>query len=83
MTCLPSLDDVQAQLSRHLLRTACTDIVNLTVNLLAADHMLAVNDESALTPEVRLKYTIYQFIQARKEDNNRLLWTYMRDNFNL
>jgi len=46
------LDDVQVHLSRHLLRTVCTDIANLAVNMLAADHMLAVTDETTLTPEV-------------------------------
>jgi len=40
------------QLCRHLLRTVCTDIVNQAVGLLAADHMLTINDDSALTPEV-------------------------------
>ena len=45
-------DDVQVQLSRHLLRTVCTDIANQAVGLLAADHMLTINDESALSPEV-------------------------------
>ncbi|XP_066028576.1 E3 UFM1-protein ligase 1 homolog [Pocillopora verrucosa] len=48
-------DDVQVQLSRHLLRTVCTDIVNQAVGLLAADHMITINDESTLTPEDRLK----------------------------
>ncbi|KAJ7389903.1 E3 UFM1-protein ligase 1 [Desmophyllum pertusum] len=48
-------DDVQVQLCRHLLRTVCTDIVNQAVGFLAADHMLTINDDSALTPEDRLK----------------------------
>lgn len=48
-------DDVQMQLSRHLLRTICTDIVNQAVGLLAADHMITINDETTLTPEDRLK----------------------------
>ncbi|KAK3742853.1 hypothetical protein QZH41_015373, partial [Actinostola sp. cb2023] len=48
-------DDVQVHLSRHLLRTVCTDIANLAVNMLAADHMLAVTDETTLTPENRMK----------------------------
>jgi len=48
-------DDVQVQLCRHLLKTVCTDIVNQAVSLLAADHMLTINDDSALTPEDRLK----------------------------
>ncbi|XP_032239292.2 E3 UFM1-protein ligase 1 homolog [Nematostella vectensis] len=48
-------EDVQVHLSRHLLRTVCTDITNLMVNMLAADHMLAVTDETTITPETRLK----------------------------
>ena len=56
LNCLLSLlhppEDVQSQLSRHLLRTVCTDMVNLVFNLLAADHMIAVADEATLTTEV-------------------------------
>lgn len=49
--CLLS-DDVQVQLCRHVLRTVCTDIVNQALSLLAADHMITINDDSAFTPEV-------------------------------
>ena len=49
---LISIDDVQVQLCRHLLKTVCTDIVNQAVSLLAAEHMLTMNDDSALTTEV-------------------------------
>lgn len=52
-------DDVQVQLSRHLLRTVCTDIVNQAVGLLAADHMITINDESTLTPEVWMFYVTF------------------------
>ncbi|KAK2551189.1 E3 UFM1-protein ligase 1-like protein [Acropora cervicornis] len=48
-------DDVQVQLSRHLLKTVCADIVNLAVSLLAAEHMITIKDDSAITPEERLK----------------------------
>ncbi|KAK2563482.1 E3 UFM1-protein ligase 1-like protein [Acropora cervicornis] len=44
-------DDVQVQLSRHLLKTVCADIVNLAVSLLAAEHMITIKDDSAITPE--------------------------------
>ena len=56
-------DDVQVQLSRHLLRTVCTDIVNQAVGLLAADHMLTINDDSALSPEVGVRKVIKQVAQ--------------------
>ena len=58
-------DDVQVQLSRHLLRTVCTDIVNQAVGLLAADHMLTINDDSALNPEVGVRKVIKQVAQLR------------------
>ena len=53
-------DDVQVQLCRHLLRTVCTDIVNQAVGLLAADHMLTINDDTALSPEVGVRKVIEQ-----------------------
>lgn len=45
-------DDVQVQLSRHLLKTVCADIVNQAVSLLAAEHMITIKDDAAMTPEV-------------------------------
>ncbi|XP_015771489.1 PREDICTED: E3 UFM1-protein ligase 1 homolog [Acropora digitifera] len=53
-------DDVQVQLSRHLLKTVCADIVNLAVSLLAAEHMITIKDDSAITPEV-LTMLLYFF----------------------
>lgn len=46
-------DDVQVQLSRHLLKTVCADIVNQAVSLLAAEHMITIKDDTAMTPGVR------------------------------
>ncbi|XP_028903049.1 E3 UFM1-protein ligase 1 [Ornithorhynchus anatinus] len=48
-------DDTQTSLSKHLLKTVCTDITNLIFNFLAADLMMAVEDTSAITSEVRKK----------------------------
>lgn len=48
-------DEVQPILSHHLLRTVCTDMTNLAINCLAADHMIAVSDDKTLTHEMRLK----------------------------
>ncbi|XP_043921700.1 E3 UFM1-protein ligase 1 isoform X2 [Protopterus annectens] len=48
-------DDTQVNLARHLLRTVCTDATNLIFNFLAADLMLAVEDHSTITNEVRNK----------------------------
>ena len=44
--------DTQLQLSKHLLKTVCTDLVNLIFNVVAADHMMSVNDESQITQDV-------------------------------
>ena len=42
---------------RHLLRTVCTDIMNLVLNAVATDNMMSVNDESQFTNEVS-RYSI-------------------------
>ena len=39
------------------------DIVNQAVCLLAADHMLTINDDSALSPEVGVRKVIKQVAQ--------------------
>ncbi|KAM9234341.1 E3 UFM1-protein ligase 1 [Dugong dugon] len=48
-------DDTQAALTKHLLKTVCTDITNLIFNFLASDLMMAVDDPAAITNEVRKK----------------------------
>lgn len=48
-------DDTQAALAKHLLKTLCTDITNLVFNFLASDLMLAVDDPTTITSEVRKK----------------------------
>ncbi|XP_031311915.2 E3 UFM1-protein ligase 1 [Camelus dromedarius] len=48
-------DDTQAALTRHLLKTVCTDITNLIFNFLASDLMMAVDDPATITSEVRKK----------------------------
>ena len=47
-------DDVSAQLYKHLLKTLCTDLVNLIINYLAVEHGLlsSTDGESVLTSEV-------------------------------
>lgn len=49
-------DDTQAALTKHLLKTVCTDITNLIFNFLASDLMMAVDDPAAITSEVRKKF---------------------------
>ncbi|MXQ93089.1 hypothetical protein E5288_WYG019683 [Bos mutus] len=48
-------DDTQAALTKHLLKTVCTDITNLVFNFLASDLMMAVDDPATITSEVRKK----------------------------
>lgn len=48
-------DDTQTALTKHLLKTVCTDVTNLIFNFLASDLMMAVDDPSAITSEVRKK----------------------------
>ncbi|KAM4772730.1 E3 UFM1-protein ligase 1 [Rhinophrynus dorsalis] len=48
-------DETQSNLAKHLLKTVCTDITNLIFNFLAADFMMAVEDYTAITSEVRKK----------------------------
>ncbi|GAB5571733.1 E3 UFM1-protein ligase 1 [Prionailurus iriomotensis] len=48
-------DDTQATLTKHLLKTVCTDITNLIFNFLASDLMMAVDDPATITNEVRKK----------------------------
>ncbi|XP_001367653.1 E3 UFM1-protein ligase 1 isoform X3 [Monodelphis domestica] len=48
-------DDAQTNLAKHLLKTVCTDITNLIFNFLAADLMMAVEDPTTLTSEIRKK----------------------------
>ena len=49
------LDLTQEILLKHLLKTMCTDIVNIVVNAVAVDHMMAVTDEEQLTSDVRIR----------------------------
>ncbi|XP_059110050.1 E3 UFM1-protein ligase 1 isoform X2 [Peromyscus eremicus] len=48
-------DDTQTALTKHLLKTVCTDITNLIFNFLASDLMMAVEDPAAITSEIRRK----------------------------
>ncbi|KAF0876069.1 UFL1 ligase, partial [Crocuta crocuta] len=48
-------DDTQTTLTKHLLKTVCTDITNLIFNFLASDLMMAVEDPTTITNEVRKK----------------------------
>ncbi|XP_007940440.1 E3 UFM1-protein ligase 1 [Orycteropus afer afer] len=48
-------DDIQATLTKHLLKTVCTDLTNLIFNFLASDLMMAIDDPAAITSEIRKK----------------------------
>ncbi|KAH1173485.1 E3 UFM1-protein ligase 1 [Mauremys mutica] len=48
-------DETQTSLAKHMLKTVCTDITNLIFNFLATDLMMASEDCTAITSEVRKK----------------------------
>lgn len=48
-------DDLQGQLSKHLLRTLCSDLTNLVVGYLAAEHVPDAEAPPNMAPEVRQK----------------------------
>ena len=47
-----SPDDTQAALTKHLLKTVCTDVTNLIFNFLASELMMAVDNPATITSEV-------------------------------
>ncbi|XP_071396646.1 E3 UFM1-protein ligase 1 [Centroberyx affinis] len=48
-------DETQVHISKHVLKTVCTDVTNILVNFLAADLMMSVENPSSITNEVRVK----------------------------
>ncbi|KAH0622158.1 hypothetical protein JD844_024212 [Phrynosoma platyrhinos] len=48
-------DETQSNIAKHMLKTVCTDITNLIFNFLAADVMMAAEDYTAITSEMRKK----------------------------
>ncbi|MED6236034.1 E3 UFM1-protein ligase 1 [Ataeniobius toweri] len=48
-------DETQVQITKHILKTVCTDVTNILVNFLAADLMMSVENPSTITNEVRVK----------------------------
>ncbi|KAL8186278.1 UNVERIFIED_CONTAM: E3 UFM1-protein ligase 1 [Gekko kuhli] len=48
-------DETQTHIAKHMLKTVCTDITNLIFNFLAADVMMAAEDYTVLTSEMRKK----------------------------
>lgn len=49
-------DDTQTALTKHLLKTVCTDITNLMFNFLASDFLMAVEEPAAITSDIRKKF---------------------------
>ena len=69
-------DDTQPHFSKHLLKTVCTDLVNLVFNTIAADHMMSLNDESQITADVSTAACLLQnlcngLVSARIPDVHR------------
>ncbi|KAM9703132.1 E3 UFM1-protein ligase 1 [Menidia menidia] len=48
-------DETQVNITKHILKTVCTDVTNILVNFLAADLMMSVENPSSITNEVRMK----------------------------
>ncbi|XP_069138905.1 E3 UFM1-protein ligase 1-like [Argopecten irradians] len=48
-------DEGQTQLIKHILKTLCSDIANMVINSFATEHMVSVQEETEITPEVRAK----------------------------
>ncbi|XP_015279587.1 PREDICTED: E3 UFM1-protein ligase 1 [Gekko japonicus] len=48
-------DETQTNIAKHMLKTVCTDITNLIFNFLAAEVMMAAEDYTVLTSEMRKK----------------------------
>lgn len=48
-------DETQVHISKHVLKTLCTDVTNILVNFLAADLLMSVENPSTITTEVRVK----------------------------
>lgn len=48
-------DETQVHISKHVLKTLCTDVTNILVNFLAADLLMSVENPSTITNEVRVK----------------------------
>uniref|UniRef100_A0A673KKY0 E3 UFM1-protein ligase 1 n=1 Tax=Sinocyclocheilus rhinocerous TaxID=307959 RepID=A0A673KKY0_9TELE len=47
-------DETQAAIARHVLRTVCTDVTNVLLSFVAAEHMTS-DSSTAITSEIRLK----------------------------
>ncbi|MEQ2197910.1 hypothetical protein XENOCAPTIV_004979, partial [Xenoophorus captivus] len=45
-------DETQVQITKHVLKTVCTDVTNILVNFLAADLMMSAENPSTITNEV-------------------------------
>ncbi|XP_051730668.1 LOW QUALITY PROTEIN: E3 UFM1-protein ligase 1 [Ctenopharyngodon idella] len=47
-------DETQATIARHVLKTLCTDVTNVLLSFVAAEHMTS-DSSTAITSEIRLK----------------------------
>uniref|UniRef100_H3CIG1 E3 UFM1-protein ligase 1 n=1 Tax=Tetraodon nigroviridis TaxID=99883 RepID=H3CIG1_TETNG len=48
-------DETQVLLSKHILKTLCTDVTNILFNFLAGDLMMSAENPSTISSEVRVK----------------------------
>ncbi|XP_076872820.1 E3 UFM1-protein ligase 1 isoform X2 [Brachyhypopomus gauderio] len=48
-------DETHTSIVKHVLRSVCTDVTNMLLNFVAAEHMMASDNPTAITAEMRLK----------------------------
>lgn len=51
--CFLDADETQVLISKHILKTLCTDVTNILFNFLAGDLMMSAENPSTLSSEVR------------------------------
>ena len=56
------VEETSAQLVKHLLKTVCSDITNIVVSAVATEHMMSVQEDTQLTPEV--SFVIFKYNQT-------------------
>ncbi|TNM94634.1 hypothetical protein fugu_017393 [Takifugu bimaculatus] len=48
-------EEIQVLISKHILKTLCTDVTNILFNFLAGDMMMSVENPNTISSEVRVK----------------------------
>lgn len=51
-------EEIQVLISKHILKTLCTDVTNILFNFLAGDMMMSVENPNTISSEVRNNFTL-------------------------